>query len=244
MYASTVETPVLLLGVAHVIDLRGPLRRVLAGRTLDGVALELDTERAAHVLSDERPSAARGSAPIFLRLWAQLQQRLGDEWGAGAGGEMRAAADIARERSLPIFLIDDPIRDTLRRLVASMSFRERLSLVVGGILGLVVPTRVVGEQLDAYAEAPGEYLEAVRSAYPTLAKVLLDDRNEHMADRLRELRRKGYGRVAAVVGDAHVPGLTQALERRGIPVESIPFASLRGSTASGPDAAPATPTNR
>jgi pheromone shutdown protein TraB len=241
VYSSTVESPILLLGVAHVIDLETPLRRALEGRLLDGVALELDAERAQHVLSNAPQEGSGGNAPIFLRLWAHMQKRLGDELGSGAGGEMRAAAGIAKERSLPIFLIDDPIRETLRKLIASMSFKERISLVLGGILGLVIPTRLVEDQLDAYNEAPGDYLDAIRQAYPGIARVLLDDRNEHMADRLGSLRAKGYGRVAAVVGDAHVPGLTAALRRRGIPVESISFAALRASTASVSGPAPAGP---
>lgn len=241
MYSSTTESPILLLGVAHVVDLEKGLREALMDRPLDGVALELDAERAQHVLSDAPAEPSGGGSPIFLRLWAHMQKRLGDEMGAGAGGEMRTAAGIAKERSLPIFLIDDPIRETLRKLIASMSFKERISLVLGGILGLVIPTRFVADQLEDYNEAPGDYLDAVRQAYPSVARVLLDDRNEHMADRLGSLRAKGYGRVAAVVGDAHVPGLTEALRKRGIPVESISFAKLQGSKASGSGPAPSGP---
>ncbi|MCI4366721.1 MAG: TraB/GumN family protein [Thermoplasmata archaeon] len=244
MYSSTVESPVLLLGVAHVIDLESALRKALADRPLDGVALELDDERAQHVLSASPPQGSNVGSPIFLRLWAHMQKRLGDEMGDGAGGEMRAAAGIAKERALPIFLIDDPIRETLRKLIASMSFKERISLLVGGFIGLVIPSRLVKDQLDAYNEAPGDYLDAIRQAYPGVARVLLDDRNEHMADRLGSLRSKGFGRVAAVVGDAHVPGLSAALRRRGIPVETISFATLQATTASagGPvPSGPATP---
>jgi pheromone shutdown protein TraB len=231
MLASTLQTPVLLVGVAHVIDLEAPLRKLLEGRSIDGVALELDEERAHHVLTEERSAPGGSSAPIFLKLWARVQQRLGDELGAGAGGEMRAAAAIAKERSLPIFFIDDPIRETLRKLLGSMSFKERVSLLVGGLLGVVLPSRMISDQLDNYADAPGDYLDAIRDAYPSVARVLIDDRNEHMAGRLTQLRADGYGRVVAVVGDAHLPGLTEALRRRGVPVEAIPFATLRGTTA-------------
>jgi pheromone shutdown protein TraB len=227
MLSSTTQAPVLLLGVAHVVDLEAPLRKALAERPLDGVALELDAERAAALLQEGPRPPGRGSGPIFLQLWGRIQQRLGDEMGAGAGGEMRAGAKIAKERSLPVFLIDDPIRETLRRLIAAMSFKERVGLLVGAVVGLFVPTRVVKDQLDEYSESPTDYLEAVRSAYPSVARVLIDERNEHMAERLRELRIRGYGRVAAMVGDAHVPGLAEALKRRGIPVEAIPFAELR-----------------
>ncbi len=228
MLSSTVESPVLLIGVAHVVDLQEPLRKVLGERPLDGVALELDEERANAVLRPEgSPAPSRGSGPVLLRLWGRLQRRLGESLGEGAGGEMRTAAAVAKERSLPIFLIDDPIRDTIRRLIGALSFRERISLLLGGLLGIVLPTKIVEEQLDDYTEAPGDYLEAVRHTYPSVARVLLDERNEHMAERLRILRGRGFGRIAAVVGDAHLPGLSEALRRRGIPFETLPFASLR-----------------
>ena len=170
-----------------------------------------------------------------------LQKRLGEQIGGGvAGAEMRTAARFAREQGLPLFLIDDPIRETIGRLMRSMSVRERVSLLVGGIVGLVIPSRVVERQIDSYTESSEDFLQEVRRAFPQVARVLIDERNEHMADRLREIRAEGYGRVAAVVGDAHVPGLAQALRRRGIPVETVALGQLRASTApsDGPSRAP------
>ena len=229
MWASTTESPVLLVGSAHVIDLAAGLRRLLESRPLDAVAVELDAERAATVLAPpETRRPGRGGAPLMLRLWGHLQARLGQELGGGfAGDEMRTAADIARNRQLPILLIDDPIRETLARLLRALSLRERVSLLAGAVIGLFLPARVVERQLDRYTEAPAPFLEEVRRAYPSVARVLLDERNEHMADRLVDARRRGYGRVAAVVGDAHLPGLREALERRGVPVESVSLAELR-----------------
>lgn len=218
----------LLIGAAHVVDLEGALRRVLADRPLDGVAVELDAERAQALLNPPEPGArGRSQAPIVLKLWAHLQRRLGEEIGGGmAGAEMVAAAKIANERRLPLLLIDDPIRETLPRLLRSLSFKERVGMVVGAIVGLVVPTRVVQNQLDKYNEAPEPVLDEMRRAYPGIARVLIDERNEHMADRLAEARRRGIGRIAAVVGDAHVAGLAEALSRRGIPTDRLPLSQL------------------
>jgi pheromone shutdown protein TraB len=220
------ERPVLLVGTAHVVDLADPLRRVLTGRDLQGIALELDSERLEALLRGPGAGGGRSGVPFFVRLWGVIQQRLGQEIGSGAGAEMKAAAGLAREWEIPVFLIDDPIRETIVRLVRSLSFRERILLVVGSIAGLFVPARVVKEQVAEYRESPGTMLEAMRTEFPGVTRVLLDDRNEHMADRLVEVRRRGYGRVAAVVGDAHVPGLGSALERRGVPVERVRFAEL------------------
>ena len=237
MYARTTETPILLVGAAHVVDLADPLRRLLGDRILDGVAVELDHERADALLGEGADRPRRSGGPLFARLWSLVQRRLGAEIGGGLpGAEMKTAALYARERNLPLFLIDDPIRTTLVNLVRSMPLKERLALLVGAFVGLFVPARVVRREMDRYVEAPEEYSAEMRRASPTLARVLIDDRNEHMAERLTVLRGKGYGRIAAVVGDAHLPGLTAALGRRGVPVEAVSFGQLRGAT--GPEPSP------
>ncbi len=235
MWASTTQSPVLLLGAAHVVDLEAPLRRELTARPLDGVAIELDAERAAALLADGgRLTGARG-APFFAQLWSRVQRRLGAEIGGSVpGAEMKVAARVAKERNLPLFLIDDPIRTTLVELMRTMPFKERVALFVGAVAAMFVPARAVQRQMDQYAERPAEYLSAMRQATPTLARVLLDDRNEHMAERLATLRSRGYGRMAVVVGDAHLEGLRAALGRRGVPVEVIPFQRLRGVTGPSP----------
>ena len=237
MYARTTESPVLLLGAAHVIDLSGPLRSVLAGRVLDGLAVELDPERAGSLFAPSSHPRDRSGLPLLTRVWGLIQRRLGSELGGGeAGAEMKVAALVAQERKLPLFLIDDPLRLTVMRLVSSMPFKERVQLLFGALVALFLPTRLVSREMDRYAASPEEYTDQLRLASPTLARVLLDERNEHMADRLTHLRLQGYGRIAAVVGDAHLPGLAAALGRRGVAVESIPFAKLR--EVKGPSTTP------
>jgi len=235
VYSSTLEAPVLVLGSAHVVDLSEPLRRILSERVLDAIAVELDAERAQSLMSPDGPGRSSGSSPLFARLWGVVQRRLGSEIGAGVpGAEMKVAIGVARNRSLPVFLIDDPLRVTLANLVRSMSFKERVTLLVSGLVGLFLPSRLVTREMDRYAESPNEYTEELRRASPTMARVLLDDRNEHMADRLVSLRQQGYGRMAAVVGDAHLEGLRTALAWRGLPSEVVRFSELRAATAPSP----------
>lgn len=235
MYASTTESPVLLLGSAHVVDLSEPLRRVLSERVLDSIAVELDPERAQSLMSEGGPRGSSGSAPLFARLWGVVQRRLGSEIGAGVpGAEMKVAIQVARERGLPVFLIDDPIRVTLGNLVRTMPFKERVMLLASAAIGLVLPSKLVVREMDRYAESPSDYTAELRRVSPTTARVLLDDRNEHMADRLAVLRRQGHSRMAVVVGDAHLEGLRVALGRRGLPSEVVRFSELRGATAPSP----------
>jgi len=222
---------ILLLGSAHVVDLAGPIRERLSAAPLQAVSLELDPSRAA-VLEEPSDGAPpkRASVPPLIRLWGMLQRRLGAELGQGAGGEMRAAARFARERQLPVFLIDDPFDLTVRRLLSSLSPFERVRLLAGAVLGLVIPTRMVKSELDHYTEAPTDYTDQIRTAFPTVARVLIDERNEHMAARLEEMWRRGIRQIAVVVGDAHVPGLAAALRKRELPVETVSLGQLRPAT--------------
>jgi pheromone shutdown protein TraB len=220
--------PVLVIGTAHVVDLADPLRSVLSSRPLDGIAIELDPERAPLVLAPVPGASRPGHVPLFARLWGLLQRRLGAELGGGApGSEMRAAASVARERGLPLFLIDDPIRATLARLLSTMPFKERVALLAGSIVGLFVPARVVNSQIEEYVDQPSDLIAEMRRASPTIVRVLIDERNEHMADRVRDLRDRGIVRLAVVVGDAHVTGLRIALGARAVPTEGLPFRELR-----------------
>ncbi|MCI4356800.1 MAG: TraB/GumN family protein [Thermoplasmata archaeon] len=233
VFSSTLEAPVLLVGAAHVVDLDAAIRRTLKDRPLDAIAVELDEERARSLLAETPVSGRGGDAPLFLRLWSVVQRRLGGDLGAGfAGAEMRSAATVARERGIPLLLIDDPIRQTVGRLIASLSPKERIGLLVGSIVGLFLPSRLVRHEIDKYVDSPQDYVDQLRQAYPSVARVLLDERNEHMAGRLVDARRNGYGRVAAVVGDAHVAGLAAALRGRGVPCETVAFGALREPTGS------------
>jgi pheromone shutdown protein TraB len=237
------EPDVIVVGTAHVVDLREQLRLALESHGVRGIALELDRDRAAVLLRPEGsadPEPGGSGGPIFLRLWAIIQRRLGAELGQGAGDEMRTGAELAKEWKVPIFLIDDPVRETIRRLFLSLSPKERISLLFGGVVGLFIPPKIVQGEIDRYAESPEDLLEQMRVAMPSTSRVLLDERNEHMAERLRAIRDAGHRPVAAIVGGAHVTGLSAELTKRGVSSVAIPFAQLRRLTAS-PGAPPTSP---
>jgi pheromone shutdown protein TraB len=218
---------VVLVGTAHVIDLAGPIDQLFRQYGPDAVAVELDRARADALLSGTAGPTRGSHAPILLRLWGAAQRRLGAEMGGGfAGAEMKSAVLRALADRLPLYLIDDTVRETMGHLMHGLSPKERVQLLVGGLVGLVLPSRLVRREVDRYAQAPGEYLADLREASPQLARVLIDDRNRRMAERIVELVARGHRRPLVVVGDAHRPGLEAALRARGIAVVAIPFAEL------------------
>ena len=65
--------------------------------------------------------------------------------------------------------------------------------------------------MKRYSEDGENLIEEVAKSFPTLKKVLIDDRNVFMANKLRLLEEK-YGTVLALVGDGHVPGMSEILK--------------------------------
>jgi pheromone shutdown protein TraB len=235
MAAAPVTPRALVVGVAHVVNLEAPLRAALGRGPLDGVALELDLQRATALLEPPAGRRARAGVPVVFWLWALLQRRLGAAIGGGAAGEeMRVALRFADEKGLPVFFVDDPIQATIATFVRTIPFKERVGLLVAAVAGLFLPSRLVEGEVDHYTDHPEEFAEELRRSSPTLAHVLIDARNEHMADRISALSRSGVPRIAVVVGDAHVPGLASALRAREVAVETVPFRELRRATAPSP----------
>jgi pheromone shutdown protein TraB len=239
---------VLLAGVAHVFDVRKGLTETMDRFQPRAVALELDRARA-EALSRRYEGARSGvsvpeasaRAPLLFRAWGHLQNRLAARLGDIPGGEMLQGARLARERGLPIYLIDDPLSVVAPRLVASLSGKERLQLLISTLLGLFLPAGMARREVERYSEARTDYLEALRVRYPNVSRVLIDERNDHMASRLATLAGQ-YGRVMAVLGDAHLPGIERRLQDRGVGTRVVHLEDLLRPESrvpgGGPPAAP------
>ncbi len=210
---------ILLVGVAHVIDLREALKKVLQDFAPTAVAVELDPDRFQALVDREkdraagRPPVRKRGAPMLLRVWSSVQDRLAADLGDVPGSEMLVAYSTAQEMNVPLFLVDDPIRQVAPRLMNSLSVKERVGLMLSSVIALVTPSQVVQKGLAQYTQDRESYVQAMREQFPSVARVLIDERNLHMAQRLEALSVQ-FSKVAAVVGDAHISGLEGLLKGR------------------------------
>lgn len=209
-----------LLGVGHVFDLEASIRAAIRRRAPKVVALELDPARFAFLMNRE-PRPARVS--IFTLL-AQFQARIAEEYGVQVGDEMVAAATAAREIGCEVALIDQDSRVTLGRAWHEMSFPERVRLVLFSISGLFVRRKRVEAELDRFYSDERGYIEQFSRELPTIKRVLIDERDAHMASALHELH-AAKGEVVAVVGDGHIEGLGRLLQ--DVPLEIVRLRELQ-----------------
>ena len=214
-----------LLGVGHVFNLEASVRDVIRRRAPKVVALELDPVRYSALLARQRGPAR---ASVF-GLFAQFQARIAEEYGVHVGDEMVAAARAAQETGSEIALIDRDSRVTLQRAWQEMPFQERVRLLVAAVSSVFVRRKRVEAELDRFNNNEDAYLRQFAHEMPTIKRVLIDERDAHMADSLRRLH-EAKGEVVAVVGDGHIEGLGRLLE--GLPLEVIRLRDLRAP--SGP----------
>ncbi|MBI3052288.1 TraB/GumN family protein [Candidatus Woesearchaeota archaeon] len=175
------------------------------------VAVELDRGRlhalmsgvkAAPSLSDIRRIGLGGF--LFLVIGSFLQARLGEHVGIVPGSDMRKAVLLARERNIPVALIDRDIAITMRRFSRYFTFREKFRLFADVLLSPFSKRVKVDLSKVPDRELISLLMGELRSKYPGIYRVLVEERNVHMAEALaRIMAANPDKRVLAVVGAGH-----------------------------------------
>jgi len=212
----------MLVGTAHVSEksVREVEEAIEAYRP-DVVAVELDARRY-HTLKEggqenkEIPvkELLKGNnLAIFLMqtLLAFVQRKVGAEMGVKPGSEMLAAIDAAKTRGLSIALIDRDLGITLARFWARMSLREKFRMFYSLVLAsLGIGTSDVDIDQITQEDVVSSLIEELREFTPSVAEVLVDERDAYLAHNLLEIGKTK--RVIGVVGAGHREGIRKYLE--------------------------------
>ncbi|MFC3715638.1 TraB/GumN family protein [Luteimonas soli] len=211
-----------LLGTAHVSkDSVSAVRAAIASDDFDAVAVELDAQRLQALGNPETLAnldlvrvIREGKTALFaanLGL-AAYQRRLAEQLGIEPGAELKAAADDARARGLPMHLVDRDVGVTFKRISARLGFFGRIRFVSGLLAGLFVDDEVGETEIEKLKQ--GDMLEASFGEFaqqsPALYDTLIAERDQYMAARLRETAGDARN-LLAVVGAGHLKGLAQHL---------------------------------
>jgi len=220
-----------LLGTAHVspTSVRAVERSVAEG-DWDAVAVELCATRLEALegrkswqkldLFEIVRSGKAGLVMANLAL-SGYQKRIAEQFGIEPGAELKAAAGGAKERGLPLQLVDRDLATTLRRTYRSVPWYKRFYLTVGLIMSSFSSEELDEEAIERLKE--GDILESTFTEFaeqsPELFEALIAERDRYMAARLRAENQGAAGRrVLVVVGAGHLDGLARHLgEAQGDP---------------------------
>ncbi len=228
----------ILVGTAHVSRESTELvRRVVEAEQPDGVCIELDPGRYDALSKPQRFEqldlrqvlASRQLPTLFANLvLAAFQHSLGVKLGVRPGSELLEGARAADAIGKPFHLCDREVRVTLKRAWASLSFWKKALLASALVESLFARPEMSEDDLRELRERDvmTQLLEELSKAFPGLKRVLIDERDAYLAEKIRQAP---GAKLVAVVGAGHLAGLAGHLERGEeialAPLESIPVPS-------------------
>ena len=184
----------------------------------DMVALELDPPRLEALMFDGR---GRPDGSLFIRLLEKFQKFIGNRTGLMPGEEMLYAYNRAIQENLDIALIDQDIRVTVDRL-KSIRRKEKVKAFLSIGAGFLIP---FGDGMDLESIPDGEEIDRLTSemktSFPGIYQVLMEDRNQVMAEALMNLQENNPDSdIAVFMGAAHEKPVSEILEREGFEIGS------------------------
>lgn len=221
---------IILLGTAHVSQASVEMvRTVIAEEQPDTVCVELDHQRHKALRNPHHWETLnlidvirQGQAPFLCAnlALAAYQKRMGLHTGVRPGAELAAAAEEAEQRGLTVRLIDREIRTTLLRAWRKAGFWKKMSLLATLLAGMFEKQTFDEEELARLRESDTltVLLDELAQVLPTVKTILVDERDLYMAN---EIRHSPGQRVVAVVGAAHLPGISARLAAPSPPPEEI-----------------------
>lgn len=209
-----------IIGTAHISKKSADLvREVIENEKPDTVCVELD-ERRFKALSEQKKwenldlkklIKEKQLATLLINiLLASYQKKMGEKLGVAPGVELLEAINVANENNHPISLCDRDIRITLKRAWNSMSFWQKTKFLFSGFGGVMDSEEISEEKLAEIKEkdALNELMKELGEAMPVLKRVLIDERDRYLAQKIKDSDGK---KIVAVVGAGHVEGLCQTL---------------------------------
>lgn len=219
-----------IIGTGHVFNLSAALLTIFEEKQPDTICVELDQQRY-HALMMRNTDPARyeqskKNLPIIYKMLARFQEDMARQYGVNAGDEMLTAITYAQSHQLPVEFIDVDAQNLFSRMWKTMSFTEKFKLLLSGVAGFFISKKHVEQELKRYQDNFDTYLEEIGKKFPTIKRVLIDERNQHMANRLVAVHEQ-HQKIVVCVGDGHVPGIQKLLDEKQVPHETIRLQELQ-----------------
>jgi pheromone shutdown-related protein TraB len=209
-----------IIGTSHIAhESVRDIKKAFHDHNPDIVAVELDPRRLQGLLSPPEKQSAIAlikevgmSGFLFATIGRYLQKKLGDIVNMQPGTDMLTAVRLAQQHEKKVALIDRDILITLKRFSKAFTWKEKWRLV-GDTLRSPFSKRL---RIDLTTVPDKEVIHLLLSffkkRYPGLHRVLVDERNHHMAKALVHIMRTHPDKkILAVVGAGHEDELARLI---------------------------------
>ncbi len=214
------EREIFLVGTAHVSKESVELvKRVIASEMPDCVCVELDPKRYKALSGRKRWESLdlkeiikkkQLSTLLINLILSSYQKKLGRQLGVMPGLELLEATREAEKHGIPVSLCDRDVRVTLRRAWHETSFLKKGYLLATLLVSMFDKTEITEEKLEQLKKKDvlSELMSELGEAMPELKKVLIDERDIYLAEKIKM---SAGTKLVAVVGAGHLAGIKKRI---------------------------------
>lgn len=216
------DKEIILIGTAHVSKHSAEqVKKVIDQEQPDSVCIELDEGRYKSVVDGNKWKdmdifnvIKEKKATLLLMNLAisSFQNRIADQFDIKAGQEMIQGIESAKEVGAELVLADRDIQTTFSRIWRGIGVKGKATLLMQVMASIFTNETITEEELEEMKsqDTLNAMLSEFTEHFPRLKVPLIDERDQYLAQKIKEAP---GNKVVAVLGAAHVPGITTEIEK-------------------------------
>ena len=224
-----------MIGTSHISSESVALvKKIIQEKRPGFVGVELDKGRFQGLLHPETKQKKRMSLKelkklgpsgfLFVLFGVWIEEKLGKMVETKPGAEMKIAIHEAAKIQAKVLLLDQEISITIRRLFKTLTYKEKFRFAFDIFKGLFGFGEKIAFDLRKVPkeELINKLVEQVKDRYPSVYKVLIEERNVFMAKRIQHAMNKYPDTlIVAIVGAGHKKGIYDILTN--VSSSSLPY---------------------
>lgn len=216
------DKEIILIGTAHVSkNSAEQVREVIEIEQPDAVCIELDEQRYQSIRNENKwrdmdifKVIKEKKATLLLMNLAisSFQNRMAKQLGINPGQEMIQGMESAEANDAELVLADRDIQITFSRIWHGIGFTGKAKLLLQIFASIFSNESITEEELEKMKSRDmlNSMLADLTEYFPRLKKPLIDERDQYLAEKIRTAP---GDKVVAVLGAAHVPGITEEINK-------------------------------
>jgi len=216
------EKEIYLVGTAHVLkESKEEVEKIINLVDPDIVCVELCESRYESLKEKERWKNldiievirnGQGFLLFITMILSSFQKKIGLNLDSTPGDEMIIAIELAKIKDRKVIFADRDINITLKRAWGLSSFKDKINIINILLLSILFGEEVEEKEIKELLKGEdliNELMDYLSKKLPAVKRVLIDERNLFIADKILN---SGGKKIVAVIGKGHLSGIQKILE--------------------------------
>ncbi|WP_419960421.1 TraB/GumN family protein [Psychrobacillus sp. BM2] len=216
------DKEIILIGTAHVSRRSAEqVKEVIDREQPDSVCIELDEQRYQSIIDNNKWKQTdifkvikdKKATLLLMNLAiSSFQNRMAKQFDIKPGQEMIQGIASANENGAEIVLADRNIQTTFSRIWHNLGWTGKSQLLTSVFFSIFSKDTISEEELENMKskDTLNAVLAEFTESFPKLKTPLIDERDQYLAQKIKDAPGE---KVVAVLGAAHVPGITQEIHK-------------------------------